>query len=42
MQKMYEQLLRALQLKLDASHPHPVKGDVTAFQLLVSKVHSLR
>ncbi|XP_043201332.1 probable nuclear hormone receptor HR3 isoform X2 [Amphibalanus amphitrite] len=41
-QKMYEQLLLALRLKLDESHPLPVKGDVTAFQLVVSKVHCLR
>ena len=39
---MYGHLQQALRLKLDASHPVPVKGDVTAFQLLASKVHSLR
>ena len=41
-QKLNFELLRALRLKLECSHPVPVKGDVTAYQLLTSKVHSLR
>lgn len=36
------ELLKALRLKLERSHPVPIKGDVTAYQLLISKVNSLR
>ncbi|XP_043201618.1 probable nuclear hormone receptor HR3 isoform X5 [Amphibalanus amphitrite] len=40
--RLNEELLKALRIQLERSHPLPVKGDVTAFQMLLSKVHSLR
>ncbi|XP_037092929.1 probable nuclear hormone receptor HR3 isoform X2 [Pollicipes pollicipes] len=41
-QHLNQELLKALRIMLERSHPTPVKGDVSAYQLLVSKVPSLR
>ncbi|XP_037068077.1 probable nuclear hormone receptor HR3 isoform X2 [Pollicipes pollicipes] len=41
-QRLNQELLKALRIRLERSHPLPIKGDVTAFQMLLSKVPSLR
>lgn len=41
-QRLNMELLMALRSRLERSHPLPVKGDVQAYQLLVSKVPALR
>lgn len=41
-QRLNQELLKALKIQLERSHPLPVKGDVFAYQMLLSKVPSLR
>lgn len=41
-QRLNSELLKALRVRMERSHPVPIKGDVTAFQILITKVSSLR
>lgn len=41
-QRLNFELLKSLRLKMERSHPTPIKGDVSAFQLLISKLPKLR
>jgi len=41
-QRLSQELLKALRLRMDRSHPIPIKGDVTAYQMLLSHIPALR